>query len=871
MEEIFQSALDATPAEREAMLTRECAGDPALLEAVHRLLRHHVEADNDAFWQGSAIELEVGRPDAALGERIGPYRLEALIGSGGMGRVYRAVRCDDVFDKAVAIKRIKRGMDADEIIARFRTERQILARLEHPNIARLLDGGTDAQGLPYLVMEFVDGLPLTAYIDEYKPSLEARVRLFREICDAVQYAHQRMVIHRDLKPNNILISSDGHAKLLDFGISKLLDSNAIAATVVGERVLTPRYGSPEQQRGDLVTTATDVYSLGVILQDMLTANELRGDLQKIVQLALSEDPATRYATVAQFSDDLGRYLNGLPVVARGHSIGYVAKRFIQRHKVVASAVLLVIASLIGGIVSTRRAQAQAERRFEDVRAIAHSLVFDYFDALRGAPNSTGIRIMMMKDALTYLDRLSIEAGKDHRLQRDLVAAYVKIARVQGDPAHANEGNASGAIPIVEKAIQLGEALVREDPRGGHLEVLADAYKTRGNLMEARGDLAGADEQWRKSVALLEQVLKIRPTDQQLALGVSEVYWNLGDLYTQPGSANLGRSAEGFQLYERSLSVSRQALAAKPDDAFARRRVYWVLDSLSILEMALGRREPARAHATEALQRMQKEADLSPGNAQSASNLSLGHDHLGRLLLAEGQNAEAMAQLNAAGDLAQAALVTDPKDASFLRKCSIIECYLALAHSGRNDARTALRFANSALARTRSLLEVDASNTAVQSIVAVAQRRRAEAELDLGQTAAAAQDARESASILARLNLKTPNSFFALSEARALLVAGDAEFSLQHYATALEAVAKAESLMADVYQKDTAVLMHRAELARCEARKSSLLAKLGRSAEARHWRERATGHWGGREDQHFLLFQDPHEPERTDAYLAAAIP
>jgi serine/threonine protein kinase len=292
-------------------------------------------------------------------------RVTGRIGEGGMGVVYRAVRDDSEYQKDVAVKLIRRGMDTELIVARFRNERQILANLDHPNIARLLDGGTDQHGSPYPVMEYVEGQSLSDYLEHHQPDLRARLELFRQICSAVHYAHQRMVIHCDLKPRNVLVTADGHSKLLDFGIAKLLEAGGTsdAATVQVAQMPTPAYASPEQAHGEQVTTSSDVYSLGVILYEILTGHspygsgttspsvllreiceheparpslngsrELKGDLDNIVLMALPKDPSRRYASADRLSGDIERYLHGFPVEARGDSFAYVAGKFVRRNR-----------------------------------------------------------------------------------------------------------------------------------------------------------------------------------------------------------------------------------------------------------------------------------------------------------------------------------------------------------------------------------------------------------------------------------------------------------------------------------------------------------------------------------------------------------
>lgn len=368
-------------------------------------------------------------PKLRIGSRLGPYRLIELIGRGGMGEVYQAERADDHYHSRVAIKLVRVDHDASRVAWRFRSERQILAQLEHPNIARLIDGGATEEDVPYLVMELIAGQPIDIYCEERQLTVEQRVRLFLQVCAAVSFAHQRLVVHRDLKPGNILVTAEGTVKLLDFGIAKLVEtepatqSDAAASdmTATHVRVMTLEYASPEQVRGDPITTASDVYSLGVVLYRLLTGrspyrednaaeraveilsdsspskpstavNEtrvrvadgetapfarkrvrraLQGDLDNVLLMALRKEPQRRYVSVDQFAEDLRNYLDGMPVRARGDSLQYRAAKFMSRHKYAVTAASLAALALVAGIVTTtwqaRIAAEQTRIAQEEVR------------------------------------------------------------------------------------------------------------------------------------------------------------------------------------------------------------------------------------------------------------------------------------------------------------------------------------------------------------------------------------------------------------------------------------------------------------------------------------------------------------------------
>jgi Tol biopolymer transport system component len=339
IKEILDVSLEMAPEERASYLARVCEGDSELLEEVRSL----IEAYEDA---GDSFESkQVARPaDPMIGTTLGPYRILDHIGSGGMGAVYRARRADEAFEKEVAVKVVRRGLDLDYVLRHFRLERQIMASLEHPNIARLLDGGTTADGLPYFVLEFIrGGKPVDTYCEERKLGTRERVALFRTICAAAAFAHGLGVVHRDIKPGNILVTSDGAPKLLDFGIAKILHPeqmpHAKDSIVTVMPALTPAYASPEQVRGEAVTEASDVYSLGVLLCELLTGHRPKDsqipgrvprDLENIIRMAVREDPIHRYMSAAPLGEDIGRYLDGLPVKARSGHYAYRASKFLRR-------------------------------------------------------------------------------------------------------------------------------------------------------------------------------------------------------------------------------------------------------------------------------------------------------------------------------------------------------------------------------------------------------------------------------------------------------------------------------------------------------------------------------------------------------------
>jgi serine/threonine protein kinase len=506
IEEVFLEAAELPAAEAFAFLDRACAGDAELRQEVQALLQSDLDAHQGL---SAAVESAAARIQAVLnsssssyiGWHVGPYQLVREIGRGGMGAVYQAVRADDQFLRSVAIKFIAHGADTPESLARFRTERQILANLQHPNIAALLDGGTTEDGRPYIVMEYIEGERLLDYCRKRNLSIPGRLELFRALCGAVHHAHQMLVIHRDIKPANVLVTADGIPKLLDFGIAKLLAPELVPGggedTETLLRRLTPQYASPEQIRGEPLTTASDVYSLGVLLYEMLTfespysitgwstheieravlnseprrlsiaaradgrlRRQLSGDLDNIVGMALRKEPHRRYASAQQLSDEITRYLRGLPVSAREDTLFYLASMLVRRNKVAAAAFALLAISVAGGWTATIRQARRTEARFQEVRKLANAILFDFHGQIQGLPGSTPVREHLLRTALEYLNNLSRDAAGDLSLQWELSQAYEHVGDAQGDPSGPSLGQFSEALSSYKKALALVERIAK---------------------------------------------------------------------------------------------------------------------------------------------------------------------------------------------------------------------------------------------------------------------------------------------------------------------------------------------------------------------------------------------------------------------------
>lgn len=608
---------------RDEFLSQACAQDTALRREVESMLAH--ASDRLDVCADNLAHARAGDGSLLIGQRLGDYELIRELGRGGMGAIYLARRADEEFEKEVAIKVLKRGTDTDEVLRRFRAERQILARLEHPNIARLLDAGTTADGLPYFVMEYVAGARITDFCVARKLSIGDRVRLFLKVCDAVRFAHQNLVVHRDLKPGNILVNAEGEPKLLDFGIAKLLapEIATLEVTALQSQRLTPAYASPEQVRGDLVTTVTDVYGLGALLYELLTGtpphrfssahpsptellrvvaeakaprassvaanaemrHHLRGDLDTILETALRKRPQERYSGVGFFADDLRRYLNGRPVRARPATFGYRAGKFIGRNKIaVGAAVILVLALLGGGIVTVwqaRRAAWHAERaahHFRDLRQLANSFLFEFHDAIATLPGATAARQLVVGRALQYLDGLARDTSDDPQLQIELAQAYVKVGDVQGKPYTPNLGDAPGAVRSYQKAIQIAEPLARREHGSAITSARRTVMTACANLAGVQSRMSDLDSATRNNSRALEIAERLVNEDsthtkewREMIVGC-EV--GLGDAIEAGNHRRedpvLFRNA--LEHYRRALAIAEELLAATPNSVLELRRL-----------------------------------------------------------------------------------------------------------------------------------------------------------------------------------------------------------------------------------------------------------------------------------------------------------
>lgn len=575
IESLFNDAIELPPNEQARFLAANCGADAELLRDVRSLLAADA-GSGEAIYE--TIEASAGlMTGGPRDQRVGPYRLIREIGHGGMGTVYLAERDDDQYKAQVAIKFVRGGLSSAELTRRFLAERQILADLNHPNIARLLDGGTASDSTPYLVMEYVDGIAIDAYCDSHALSLDARLALVRTVCMAVQHAHQALVVHRDIKPSNILVTAAGVPKLVDFGIAKLLEPGASGEleTTAHVRLMTPSYASPEQLRGERVTAATDTYSLGVVLYRLLTGRtpfdvtglsvadverrvvqetpvapsvasghrSLTGDLDNIVLKALSKEAQRRYGSAGELAADLGRYMAHEPVLAQRDSWRYRTRKFLRRHRarVAAAGALVIILAAFTAYYTLRLA---AERDRAQAAAIRAQRVAGFLTSLfqQADPSATGGRLVT---AQTLLD--SGSARIDQELAREPeVRATLKQAIAQ---AYRFIGLFPQAERVASQVLAAREALFGKDS-----PEVADALSTLAAIMYETSPLDTVAALTRRALAIRRQ--RLSPNDSALALSLNDVGWVI---YSQ------GNYAGADSLHREALAIRRAVFESPHED------------------------------------------------------------------------------------------------------------------------------------------------------------------------------------------------------------------------------------------------------------------------------------------------------------------
>ena len=694
---VFQAVIELPVVERAARLA---AADAETRREVEQLLAAATTGAADFLERPAAVELV----DEQLGRRVGPWRIVAELGRGGMGAVYRARRDDAEVEGEVALKVVKRGMDTDFVLRRFRAERQILAGLSHPNVARLLDAGTTDDGRPWFAMELVHGEPIDRHALRLALGVRERVELLITVCGAVHHAHQNLIVHRDLKPSNILVTDDGRPVLLDFGIAKLLDPE-VDATATGVALMTPAYASPEQLTGKPVTTASDVYSLGVLAFELLAGarpyaggsaesivralergdvpsasaaaararleprrvRALRGDLDAIVAMAMRPEPAQRYSSARELAQDLRAHLAGLPTVARREGLLGRSWKLVRWHRVVVVASAAVVVALVGGVVATthqariaRAERARAERRFDETRRLAGRVIFELHDAVAELPGSTAARVKLVEESITYLEELAREARGRPDLLVEVSSAWARLGDVQGNLASANLGQRDLARDSYARALSMAEEARRHAPADRAARLAVAIARNRAGDMDFDGnDLVGAAQEYQASIALL------RPLAVDAGDDVEPGHQLACSLIDLADSVAATEAARALALYREALALE-EALAARSQDPRLRRTLSLALNKVARAEEKAGDRSTALARFRQALAIREELLARAPTSAAARRDVSISIGHIARVLRAEHDLAGALAAYRHALEISRAAADADPLDVRAMR-------------------------------------------------------------------------------------------------------------------------------------------------------------------------------------------------------------
>ncbi len=738
---VLNDAIVLPTAERLTFVNASCVGDDALRDEVLSLL----DADDSAFldkpaFHEAAIALARHRAiDAAIPNdgRIGEFRIVRQLGRGGMGTVYLAERDDGEFRRLAAVKVVSQGRDTELVVRRFRQERQILAGLEHPNIAQLFSGGTTDDGLPYFVMEYVEGEPIDQYCERQRLTTAARLELFRSVCAAVSYAHQRLVVHRDIKPANILVTPDGVPKLLDFGIAKLLDDTHPRSTTL--LALTPAYASPEQRAGEIVTTLSDVYSLGVLLYQLVTGvhpgidvesrrpsdatpslrRVLAGDVDNIVAMAMRFEPRRRYASPAQLSEDIRRHLTGRPVLARPDTFSYRTGKFVRRNAVIVSAATVAATVIItAGVVSASQARIArqervradgervlAERRFNEVRALATSFLFEVDSQIAPLVGAVPAREALVRRALASLDGLSRDAQNDRSLLRDLASAYVRVGDTQGKPYSPNLGHTAEALQSYRKGVTILEHLAQTYPEDVRTrQDLARALQGASAVQARVGDVDGAILTQRRAVALCETIRRADSANVSFRAQLADNLLWLGRALSQKNTVSA--TTEELSAYRRGRLI-RSELALREPTSPARRYAAGVAEAYEGYALwQLGDLTGDTSNYRAALQRLQTSQNINVQvsalvptvvDMRRASVDALREMAVLHVKLSDG--AAALRELDLALPTNRALAATDPRNAEAQRDLAAVLGTYAVAHGSVGHVALSEQYAQ----RTRVIL------------------------------------------------------------------------------------------------------------------------------------------------------------------------
>jgi|AntRauTorcE11897_2_1112592.scaffolds.fasta_scaffold00477_3 non-specific serine/threonine protein kinase/serine/threonine-protein kinase len=727
--DLFHEILELSPQAQLEKIKELQRSQPKLASELEKLLEAH--HNSVTFLSGTiADDFSVKK-----GERVGPWEIQEEIGRGGMSTVFSANRVDGQFDRKVAIKFLHGLFPGKNTAERMKAEQNILARLDHENICKLLDAGITENGRPYFIMEYIDGVPIDQYCRENRLAVDEILNLFEQICEAVRYAHQRLIVHRDLKPGNILVGKNGMIKLLDFGISKIVTEEPeldITNTKTALHLMTPEYASPEQVRYDAVTTSTDVYSLGLILCKLLTGSlpydlkqkspleigntiiqseptkpstlvtrnikngsdsakeqhyrevekSLRGDLDNIILMALRKDPERRYTSVDQLLRDIRNYKSDRPVQARPESVAYLAGKFFKRNRtgvaIAASVILILCLAVVFSIWQASIANEQrqlAETRLLDVRDLTGSLIFDVHDAILPLPGSTPARELIAEKVSDYLNRLSEIEGDNPDLDLLLAASYRKIGDLQGNPTTSNLGRSSEALESYDRAENRLNRIASDGVASSEVSrQKALLFEKKSDVLASVGELTQAEDYQRQSVALFSDLMQERqdlPSEFSYAISLLK----MGDLMGHPNFTSLGMPDSSLYYYREAGAIFDDHLQQAPLNMVNVRYCGIIYERIGVILDGLERDE-------EALQNFQKSADyrdryieMDPLNSNGIRDRAISYEKMGKIYQQQGKLTESKVSFEKAFDTYQWLSSSDPKNTSASQTLAVSHIHL----------------------------------------------------------------------------------------------------------------------------------------------------------------------------------------------------
>lgn len=713
--ELLSQALDMPSDQREAWVRAQCAGEAALEKRVLGLLATE-RAHPGALKTGGARHDTV-EPEAP--EQVGAYRIIETIGQGGMGAVYKGERASGNFDHTVAIKIIRPGVLSESLIERFERERQILAALNHPNIARLYDGGEMADGSPYMIMEYVDGEPLLSWAERTNPSLRERLDLFQSLCRAVQFAHQNLIIHRDITPSNVLVSKGGLVKLIDFGISKSPDGSPPArfnppGSSKDAMSYTPGYAAPERSRGAAANTLSDIYSLGKLLADLLKTGERSPELAAIINCATAKEPADRYASVDALNEDISALRSGKPVAAFSGSHVYRLGKFVGRHRITVLSIAAVIiglsAALATTIVQYNRAEAAldvANKRFTQARELSRTLVFDVYDQTEKISGSMEARKALAGVVKDYVNSLQIDKDAPEEVLVEVGIITSRLADLYGGVGIAN----------------LGEYDVS-------MKLFLDAQRTLNDAL-ARNP---ADKTAIAELLMVERMLTMQN------------YYHKND-FTAAHAAN-----------DRARLLAERGLALGPDGERPILKHFWSIrtDELQLLD--------AQKQTEEALTKVRQwRAELTPemveriGSGGEMEAYFASQEAM--LLIGDNRGQEALEPLKTAISIRSQQLAEKPENYYYKTQLMVAHGEMATASRLAGDMATSRENAQKAVELSRQIMAEDPEDAGGPEGVSAMLQKLATAEFHSGNQAGAETAIREAAKMLEVLVEKFPNEPF----------------------------------------------------------------------------------------------------------------